>query len=73
MFDPKLPALRATAVTVAMYLFFLGVVRHSDDKRPLFLSDRWPLFIPAAMLLIAVVTDWLGQRKAKPEQYPLVR
>ena len=70
-FNPKLSSLRATAVIVAMYLFFLGVVHHSDDKRPLFMSDKWLLFIPAAILLIGVVTDSLGRRKVKPEQYHL--
>jgi hypothetical protein len=68
-FDPKLPMLRYTAMVVAIYLIAHGVV--TNHSRLVLFFDRWILFILGAMLLMAVIGDWLGQRRVKPEQYHL--
>jgi hypothetical protein len=72
-FEPKpLPTLRYTATVVAVILIYLGVINHNNSRLSPYVDfDRWMMFILAAILLMAVATDWLGQRRAKPEQYHL--
>jgi hypothetical protein len=75
--EPKpLPTLRYTATVVAVLLIYHAVViHHHSQVRSRLLQyvdfDRWFLLMLAVLLLMGVFGDWLGQRRAKPEQYHL--
>jgi hypothetical protein len=72
-FEPKpLPTLRYTAAMVAVLLIYLGLINHNNSRLLPYLDfGKWMMFILAGILLMGVFGDWLGSRRAKPEQYDL--